>query len=286
MNNWKQIYSAFHVAHLGTVSAAADALSLHRATIIRHIDALEEAVGQKLFQRHAKGYTVTELGQDLLRVAQSTEDQFDQFLGRAKGKQSALSGRLIITCIEALARHIMPAIAEFQHQNPDVSVRLIASDRLLHLEYGEAHIAIRAGARPKEPDNVVQEFMRSEIAIYASKGYIAQYGKPKNLQELQHHRIIGPQNSDSRAPFNTWIKSNIDPEKITFRSSSMRSGSEAVKHGIGIGFVETDQAIAHDLIEVFPPRIEWSSQTWLVTHMDLHRTEKVQAFLRILKEHV
>ena len=30
---------------------------------------------------------------------------------------------------------------------------------------------------------------------------------------------------------------------------------------------------------------EWESRLWLVTHMDLHRTTKVQAFLRYLKDH-
>jgi len=39
-----------------------------------------------------------------------------------------------------------------------------------------------------------------------------------------------------------------------------------------------------ELIEVTPPREEWSTPLWLVTHMDLHRTTKVQAFLSFLKK--
>jgi DNA-binding transcriptional LysR family regulator len=69
MDNWDEIRTAYQVARLGTVSGAAEVLGVHHATVIRHIDALEAALGAKLFQRHARGYTATEAGQDLLSVA-------------------------------------------------------------------------------------------------------------------------------------------------------------------------------------------------------------------------
>src|SRR6056297_3102237 len=60
MENWDEVRTAFHVARVGTVSGAAEVLGVHHATVIRHIDALEERLGVKLFQRHARGYTTTE----------------------------------------------------------------------------------------------------------------------------------------------------------------------------------------------------------------------------------
>ena len=65
MENWDEIRTAYHVARLGTVSGAAEVLGVHHATVIRHIDALEGRLGVKLFQRHARGYTATEAGEDL-----------------------------------------------------------------------------------------------------------------------------------------------------------------------------------------------------------------------------
>jgi len=82
IGTWDEIRTAFHVARLGTVSGAADALGVHHATVIRHIDALETELGVKLFQRHARGYASTEAGQDLLQVATATDDQFTQLVGR------------------------------------------------------------------------------------------------------------------------------------------------------------------------------------------------------------
>jgi len=72
MDNWNEIRTAFQVARLGTVSGAAELLGVHHATVIRHIDALEKRLGVRLFQRHARGYTPTEAGRDLLATAQVT----------------------------------------------------------------------------------------------------------------------------------------------------------------------------------------------------------------------
>ena len=80
MENWDEIKTAFQVARMGTVSGAADVLGVHHATVIRHIDSLEGRLGVKLFQRHARGYTPTEAGRDLLQVAQATDDQFNQLV--------------------------------------------------------------------------------------------------------------------------------------------------------------------------------------------------------------
>lgn len=95
MENWDEVRTAFQVARMGTVSGAAEVLGVHHATVIRHVDALETHLGVKLFQRHARGYTATEAGQDLLRVAQATDDQFAQLQSRIKGAGDAVSGELV-----------------------------------------------------------------------------------------------------------------------------------------------------------------------------------------------
>lgn len=55
LENWNEIRTAYHVARLGTLSAAAEYLGVHHATVIRHIDALEVQLQSKLFQRNPRG---------------------------------------------------------------------------------------------------------------------------------------------------------------------------------------------------------------------------------------
>ncbi|SIS84239.1 transcriptional regulator, LysR family [Roseivivax lentus] len=287
MENWDEVRTAFQVARMGTVSGAASVLGVHHATVIRHIDAIEARLGVKLFQRHARGYTPTEAGQDLLRVAQTTDEQFQQLTSRIKGQGADVSGELTITSLINFAPLMVPALASFQEAYPDVIVRYMTDDRVFRLEYGEAHIALRAGAQPDEPDNVVQRFMTHQVGLYASEEYIARHGRPETPGALVTHRFIGSENPDSRAPFFRWLKENVPRERVVFRTADVRVMLRAVVAGVGIGFVSVREAEEQGgLVEIMPPLEDWASTSWLVTHVDLHRTAKVQAFLRHIKEFV
>ncbi|SFE79005.1 DNA-binding transcriptional regulator, LysR family [Sulfitobacter brevis] len=287
MDNWDEIKTAYQVARLGTVSGAAEVLGVHHATVIRHIDALEARLGVRLFQRHARGYTATEAGEDLLRVAKATDDQFSQLAGRIKGRGAEVSGELVVTSLEALSPQIAPMLVAFQHAHSDVIVRYVTGDRLFRLEYGEAHVAIRAGAPPDQPDNVVQPLRDQQVAAYASRDYVAAHGIPKDGDSLHKHRFIGPDDRNSRAPFYIWLAANVPDSSVTFRCSDSRSVEAALTAGAGIGFLSAVRARSFpDLVEIYPPRPEWVAPLWLVTHVDLHRTAKVQALLGFLKSKV
>ncbi len=285
MNNWDEVRTAYQVARIGTVSGAADVLGVHHATVIRHVDALEARLGVKLFQRHARGYTATEAGQDLLRVATATDDQFSQLEGRIKGQGEGVSGELVVTSLAAFSPLLTPVLASFQADNADLTVRYLTGDRVFRLEYGEAHVAIRAGAAPEEPDNVVQPFNHYGIRLVATESYIARYGKPETDEDLENHWFVGHDNLASRAPFMRWLRERVPESRISFRTMDNRSMLDGVLAGAGIGFVSAWEAESRPhLIEVLPPKKDWVAPMWLVTHVDLHRTPKVQAFLRHLKD--
>lgn len=284
MDNWDEIRTAFQVARLGTVSGAAEVLGVHHATVIRHIDALERRLGAKLFQRHARGYTPTEAGRDLLGVAQATEEQFSQLASRIKGQGEEVAGELVVTAITGLSDLLVPVLGGFQADNPRVAIRYLSDMRVYRLDHGEAHVAIRAGTQPQEPDYVVQPFGRLRWALYASRGYAEAHGLPTSPEEYRKHRFIGHDDPDSRAPFYRWLRAHVPPETIGFRITELAVAADALKAGCGIGFHPVRLAEGDpDLVEVLPTREDWDSPIWLVTHVDLHRTLKVQSFLTHLR---
>lgn len=286
MDNWDEVRTAFQVAKIGTVSGAAEALGVHHATVIRHIDALEARLGAKLFQRHARGYSATEAGQDLLAVAGQTDDQFAQLAGRIKGRGDEVTGELIVTSIAALSPLLVPTIGLFQDRHPDLRVRLVTDTRVFRLEYGEAHVAIRAGKLPDEPDNVVQPFFTETLRLVASRSYVERFGMLTE-ENVGSHRFVGSTEDLPRAPYFKWLTDNVPNSAIYFRTSSLEASKEAVMAGIGIGFVPSwDRDGTEDLVEVLPAMEDWTAKFWLVTHMDLHRTAKVQTFVRHLKDQV
>lgn len=285
VENWDEIRTAYQVARIGTVSGAAEAMGVHHATVIRHIDAIEARLGVKLFQRHARGYTATEAGADLLQVAQTTDDQFSQLVGRIRGRGAEVTGELVVTSLSQLSPLLAPSMVRFRAQHPGLTLRFLTGERLFRLEYGEAHVALRAGSVPQDPDNVVQELGNPPMALFATKGYIEKHGMPKDDRDLRHHQFVGHDDALNRAPFNVWLWENVPPANIVFRASEPRVTQDAIVAGAGIGFLPpADARQFSELVEVAAPRKEWSSRLWIVTHVDLHRTTKVQAFLKFLKE--
>lgn len=281
--NWDEIRTAYHVARLGTVSGAAEELGVHHATVIRHVDALEARLGVKLFQRHARGYTPTEAGEDLLQVAQVTAEQFNQLAGRLRGHGAAMTGDLTVTTVDSLTPLLVPVLAGFQADHPELSVRLLADARLYRLEYGEAHVAVRAGSKPDEPDNIVQKLAVQQSGLFAHRSYTDRHGMLG--QDFSAHRFVGPADENHRAPFNRWLRTHVPADRITFRAGDARATFEAVEAGAGIGFLPVWRALPHyDLVQIRPPQPDWEVPLWLVTHVDLHRTAKVQALTARLKE--
>lgn len=284
MDGWDEIRTAYHVARMGTVSGAAEALGVHHATVIRHVDALEARLGAKLFHRHARGYTPTEAGHDLLKVAVETDDQFNQLAGRIRGRGEDVAGELTVTSLAIVSPLLTPTIARFQAGHPGLVIRFLTDERIYRLEYGEAHVAVRAGAVPEQPDNVVQPFLKIRHALYASAEYVARKGRPTE-DALGGHAFVGEDAGKSPAPFLCWQREVIPVESVSWRTATLGAMHDAVRAGAGLGFLPLYMGEGDpDLVEILPSRDEWTAPLWLVTHVDLHRTAKVQAFLSFLKD--
>ena len=287
MENWDEIRTAYQVARLGTVSGAAEVLGVHHATVIRHIDALEKRLGAKLFQRHARGYTATEAGRDLLPVAQTTEEQFAHLSSRIKGQGETVAGELVVTSIAGIADLLTPVMVSFQEKWPEVRVRFLTDMRVFRLDYGEAHVAIRAGSRAggagqrgAAPGADQDGALRGEVLCRPPRQARVRGGvrRPplRLLRQRGDARAVSPLAAgDGRSPTRSPIP-RPNPPRL----------EAAVRQGAGIGFHLglPGGARIRGWSRCCRPRPEWEAPLRIVTHVDLHRTRKVQAFLTHLKE--
>ena len=284
VKKWTEFRTAFEVARLGSVSAASRALGVHRATVNRHIDALEDELGSPVFLRTRKGYILTELGEDLLKVAQKTEGLLEDMAGRARGRGGSITGDIKITSIPNFMNLLMKPVASFRKANPQCKVTIISSEDLQRLEYGDAHIALRAGAKPAHPDYVVQSFGPVGLNLYAAHDYLSRNGGLDGLTDLSRHEFVLPAQIDTRLPIWAWLSENVTDLKVAIETSEAIAAREAVFAGLGLGILtEFDVAGRDDLTAVLPENSDWDIPLWLVSHVDLHRTEKVQEMLTHIK---
>ena len=113
MDHWTEIRTAYGVARAGTVSKAAQELGVHRATVNRHIDALEAEIGTRLFLRHRRGYELTDAGREFMEIAERSYDMLEDFFGRIRVQSADVEGEVIVATLFPLTDLIFPAILEF-----------------------------------------------------------------------------------------------------------------------------------------------------------------------------
>ncbi len=283
MDKWNEFRTAYKVAKLGTISAAAQALGVHRATIIRHVDTLETELGGKIFFRNARGYSLTEIGEDLLRVAEATEDQFKQFLGRSDSRSPGVSGELVVTTVDVVCQTVANALQHYVSENPEASIRSIVTAKAVKLEYGEAHVAIRTGKRPSDPDYVVIPLEPLEAGLYAHSTYVDAHGGAKTLDDLARHTYVGIRRTGPLGPY-AWLEKHLPHVNYAFVSENFHCRLQAILAGIGVGFLPKTQAEAlPELCEIYPGNRAINTRLWMVTHGATHRTAKVQSFLTSLR---
>lgn len=283
MKHWSEIRTTYFVAQTGSISGAARALGVHRATILRHLDVIEHELGAKVFLRDGKGYQLTELGEDLLRVAKLTDEQFNDFARRAKSQQGELEGEFILTSLDALAHLLMPAVQLFSQKHPKIRIRWLTSAELMKLEYGQAHVAIRTGAKPQDDNYVVLPFSTLSVGLYASERYLQQHGIPNHEADLTKHQFVLADEAPQRLAIVKWFNEVVPPAQIVCTSNNQNLLQHAIINGVGIGFMQCQFSQLHGNVSRVLPHIQWDFENWVVTHGDLHRSEKIQAFLTILK---
>ena len=286
MENWTEIKTAYLLGKLGTVSATAEAIGVHRATIIRRVESLEQELGGKLFQRHDKGYTPTEFGIQLIAAAEQSDKSFRKLIVKARSQEDGFDGEFTITCPEMLDHFVFPAVKQFKAEHPNIEMKFRPSNQVLKLEYGDANVAITFGQPPEHPDYVVRPLTEMKIGLFCWA---------QDVQTQQHKDIDANRACDCNFvvseeivfgdPIQQWIETNIAPQQIVMTCSTIRGAQDAILSGLGAGFLPMSIGLTNDRVrQVLPSKEEWKVPIWLVTHVDLHRSAKVQRFLSIMKD--
>ena len=285
MHNWSELRTAYYVAKYGTVSEAAEKLGVHRATVKRHIGALESKIEKKLFIRHTKGYVPTEFGLELLTTAEKIDLEVDQFIGKSKTSSHEMTGEIVIVAPPPALTRADIAIAEhLREPHPQTIVRFNLSPKIPKLELGEAHIHFHLGAKPETPDYVVRPFLKYQSKLYGHRRYFDKYGNPQTDTDLSNHKfaVVTP---DLYSPHCSWIRERVPSSQLLISTNEPLVVFRAVVDGAAIGALPVHLARHNaDLVEIDIPNPAYEVMSWVITHVDVHRSPKVLAVYAAMRE--
>lgn len=283
MNRWFELRTVAVVARLGTVSAAARELQLHRATVLRHVDLMEESLGVRLFLRHARGYTPTPVALELAKVAESAQVQIDKIAASEQADKASSAGVVRITATSLMAQTFLPYVAAKLPALPSLFIECMTGLGFEALERGNVDIAIRVGRKPSVQEYVVQSLGEVRFGLYASAAYIARHGKPNDLKNLEGHIFAGPLSDGPRVGPLAWTLDTIPEDKLRLRSDDAQVLETLVLEGHALGTLPTCLASKANMTAVLVKPGLWTAPLWVVTHRDAHRLGRIQTCLAAIK---
>lgn len=283
--NWDDYRIAYHVAKEGTLSKAGKKLHMNHATVLRHVNQLEAALGTKLFIRHQRGYQLSEAGTILMQEFPAISDQFSRLENRLVATDTALSGNIRITTVSDYSELLTPALKIFRQRYPQLRLQVIATDEILSLTNGEADISLRLGVQPTGTDIIVKKLMNADIDYYADQSYVDEYGLPKTTHEYKDHLWVLPSAEKHHVPFVKEVVQHINNEQIIYQSNNVPDLREAVIAGIGIGPISKHKAIhCKGLHRVGVKKTSSENSVWFVYHKDLKTSARIKALYEVLSE--
>lgn len=271
------------VARHGSTLSASQKLRVSQSTVSRRIDAIEAALGVRLFDRRPSGYTLTPAGEHLVPRAEAVVSTIAQALSSTRQFRRGLTGQVRVTAPVAFAQTFLTtAIRDFRRSYPEISVELVASEDRLDLLAGDADVALRTGPPPDTPGLVARKVFLDSWSVYCSASHAATHGIPRSGDELVRHPVIGLSMGFRGTPLAHWMDQTVPEEAIVLRYSDIPGLLAGLSGGVGVGLMSDTVAAATDLVLCFAPPIRQETPIWLVITEHLRNEPRIRAVVDFL----
>ena len=286
--DWDKLKIFYAVAEAGSFTRATINLNLSQSAISRQIQSLEEDLKVQLFERHARGLTLTENGEYVFKTAHEVISKLKDVETSLSDQKNKPTGKLTITTVRSFGTHwLTPRIQEFMQLNPNIEVELIFDDKELDLSTRQADIGIFM-RRPKQLNYIQRKLVDINYYLYGSTKYLEKYGIPKTINDLNKHKFISFGKGAPSPVFNPdWaLKLGVKDNKK--RKSIMKVNSVmglllAVESGVGLAALpEYLVSSSTNVIKVLPNSAGPITEAHFVYPQSLKNVARVQAFRNFL----
>lgn len=285
MDNWNDLKLVLAIHRAESLGGGAQALGINHSTAFRRLNALEDKIGTRLFERLPGGvYQATAEGERIATTAERIETEADALSREVTGSDKRLTGALRVTSSETLAYSVLTKeLARFREAHPGIVVELVIDNRVLSLSRREADVALRV-TRPKEPDLFGRKLADISWTVYAAPELVKRHGKIGMTEQMTDLDFVGWGAEVTGIAAAEWLAERIEPKQVVYRANSLINQFTAAKAGIGFVTLpcylgDIDPGLVRALDEPVP---ELTRELWIVTHQDLKKTARVRAFFDIV----
>lgn len=171
-------------------TSAANMLGMQKSTVSRRIAQLEERLGVRLLNRTTRKLRLTEVGQAYYERCRQIMLEFAEAEEAIMQLQSEPTGLLRVSSpIEFGQLFLGAAVGEFMRCYPAIQVDIELTTRIVDPVEEGFDVVIHRG-RPQDSSLVARRMVSTPCRLYASPGYLKQYGVPQTPADLSAHRCI------------------------------------------------------------------------------------------------
>ncbi|MDQ2184018.1 LysR family transcriptional regulator [Alcaligenaceae bacterium A4P071] len=216
------------VGDKGGFRAAATALGITSAGVSKAVSRLEAQLGVTLVARTTRSVRLTAAG--ALFHARCKVILSDLNLaGQEAADRSALpQGKLVISTSRVFGRlRVLPVVADYVKQHPQVDVEVRLSDRVVNLVDEGIDVAIRIGHLP-DSSMIASRIGETRFVMCASPQYLSAATMPSHPEHLIGHSVIGYVAPDTAVRFTYGFMIDGMPKSMTLPSRLTVDDGEAL----------------------------------------------------------
>ncbi|CAM9274442.1 MULTISPECIES: LysR family transcriptional regulator [Acinetobacter] len=240
MDHLQKLQIYVRVVETQSFTHTAETLGVHRPLISKAIKQLEHELGVRLLNRTTRKVSMTLEGEAFYHKALQLLKDFDAIFNSFQPNLQTqnISGKLRINVPITIAKAILiPHLAEFKQQYPNIELILESSDSLVDLIDQGVDFAIRLGYLD-DSTLIAKSLGQVEMITCAAPSYLKKYGTPHTLDDLKHHQAINYFSGKQRKVMNWQFIVNQKLEEYKLDSSILVNDSEsflsAALHGLGL----------------------------------------------------
>jgi DNA-binding transcriptional LysR family regulator len=283
--DWALVRSFLAVLEQGSLLGAARQLQSSQPTIGRHVAELEKQLGLVLFDRTGRGLIPTEAALRLADSARAMQSGADQLARSVVGADRSTSGTVRISASQPMACFVLPPLlAQMRSYLPDVQVELVASNSVSNLLRREADIAVRM-VQPEQATVIARRVGKVLLRACAHQDYLRRRGVPRQPSDLLAHELIGGDRDDATLRGFAARGLPVERKDFAFRSDDLIVVWQAVRAGLGIGFVSEHQLRLDPAVHVVLPKVRIEPlPVWLAVHKEIRTSQRIRAVYDFLSD--
>ena len=284
--NWDDLRVFIDVARTANLAQSSRRLKIDHSTVSRRVAQLESALGFSLFERTRAGLKLTDMGERMLRHAESVESAIIGIRSEAGGEVAA-SGVVRLATMEGIASlYLAPRLPILREMAPDLRLELVTSPQVIHVARREADLFL-SFFRPPGQGLISEQIGQFTLNLYASPLYLARRGAPTNKAELQAHDFVTYVDDLIQVDAVRWLRDIVEEVHAVFHSNSMIAQMNAAAAGLGL--VLLPRFSIHDgspLVRVLEKEAFTTREIWVNVHHDLQYAPRIKTIVQFLKRQI